>query len=408
MRALLTTWGSRGDVEPLVGLAVALRRLGAETVVCAPPDEEFVSLLARAGVPLVPLGPTVRSVVAGEKPPTSEDALRLASKLVTAAFDTLDAAGRGCDVLLANGMMAAAGARGAADRLGIPYVYACYHPRGLPPQDVHLETRSGTRPPQKETDKAKWEQGKQARDLYGAALNSHRAEKGLPPVDDLSDYVYTNRPWLAADATLCPAPLDRTDIDVVQTGAWVLPDERPLPDELVAFLDTGTPPVYVGFGSMAPHAPKDAARVAIEASRAHGRRVLLARGWAGLAPIDDVDDCFLVGEVNQQALFARVATVVHHGGAGTTTTATRSGTPQVVVPMIGDQPWWATRVAELGIGVAHEGATPTVDSLSAALTTTLSPRTRTRAAAVADTIRLDGATVAADLLLGVARAEGRP
>ncbi len=65
-------------------------------------------------------------------------------------------------------------------------------------------------------------------------------------------------------------------------------------------------------------------------------------------------------------------------------------------------------MAELGIGVAHEGATPTVDSLSAALTTTLSPRTRTRAAAVADTIRLDGATVAADLLLGVARAEGRP
>ncbi|MFI1066006.1 MULTISPECIES: glycosyltransferase [Streptomyces] len=148
--------------------------------------------------------------------------------------------------------------------------------------------------------------------------------------------------------------------------------------------------------------------MAIEASRAHGRRVLLARGWAGLAPIDDADDCFLVGEVNQQALFARVATVVHHGGAGTTTTATRSGTPQVVVPMIGDQPWWATRVAELGIGVAHEGATPTVDSLSAALTTALSPRTRTRAAAVADTIRVDGATVAADLLLGVARAEGRP
>ncbi|MGW7000601.1 glycosyltransferase, partial [Streptomyces virginiae] len=64
MRALLTTWGSRGDVEPLVGLAVALRRLGAETIVCAPPDEEFVTLLARAGVPLVPLGPTVRSVVA--------------------------------------------------------------------------------------------------------------------------------------------------------------------------------------------------------------------------------------------------------------------------------------------------------------------------------------------------------
>ena len=39
-------------------------------------------------------------------------------------------------------------------------------------------------------------------------------------------------------------------LDVVQTGAWILPDERPLPAELVAFLDAGEPPVYVGFGSM--------------------------------------------------------------------------------------------------------------------------------------------------------------
>ena len=95
-----------------------------------------------------------------------------------------------------------------------------------------------------------------------------------------------------------------------------------------------------------------------------------------------------------------MAAVVHHGGAGTTTTAARAGAPQVVVPQIADQPRWAARVAELGIGVAHEGSTPTVDSLSAALTTALTPETRARARAVAGTIRADGATVAAKLLLG--------
>ncbi|WP_435863265.1 glycosyltransferase [Streptomyces prunicolor] len=57
MRVLLTTWGSRGDVEPVAGLASRLLELGAEVRVAAPPDEEFVELLARAGVPLVPLGP---------------------------------------------------------------------------------------------------------------------------------------------------------------------------------------------------------------------------------------------------------------------------------------------------------------------------------------------------------------
>jgi vancomycin aglycone glucosyltransferase len=54
MRVLLSTYGSRGDVEPMVGLAVQSRALGAEVRVCAPPD--FAELLAGVGVPLVPTG----------------------------------------------------------------------------------------------------------------------------------------------------------------------------------------------------------------------------------------------------------------------------------------------------------------------------------------------------------------
>ena len=94
-----------------------------------------------------------------------------------------------------------------------------------------------------------------------------------------------------------------------------------------------------------------------------------------------------------------MAAVVHHGGAGTTTTAARAGAPQVVVPQAADQPYWAGRVADLGIGAAHDGPTPTFESLSAALETALTPETRARATAVAATIRTDGATVAAKLLL---------
>ncbi|MCC5580928.1 glycosyltransferase family 1 protein [Microtetraspora sp. AC03309] len=399
MRVLMSTWGSRGDVEPLAGLAVGLRELGAEVRVCAPPDEEFAALLTRVGVPLVPLGPTVRSVVAGTKPPTAEDAFRLAAELVAARFDTLTAAAEGCDALLATGLMPA-GARDVAEKLGIRYVFACLHIFGLPSRHFPPGRRPGTQSPEGETDnRVLWEQDAQrVNALYGEALNSHRTAIGLPPVDDVRDYVFADRPWLAADAMLCPSQ-GMTDLDIVQTGAWILSDDRPLPEGLEAFLEAGAPPVYVGLGSMAAYAPKDIARVAIEAIRAQGRRVLLARGWAGLAPIDDAEDCFVVGEVNQQALFGRVAAVVHHGGAGTTTTASRAGAPQVVVPQIADQPYWAGRVADLGIGVAHEGPTPTFESLSAALRTALTPETRARATAVAGTIRTDGATVAAKLLL---------
>ena len=54
MRVLLSTYGLRGDVGPMVGPAVRSRALGAEVRRCAPPD--FAEPLARVGVPLVATG----------------------------------------------------------------------------------------------------------------------------------------------------------------------------------------------------------------------------------------------------------------------------------------------------------------------------------------------------------------
>ncbi len=92
--------------------------------------------------------------------------------------------------------------------------------------------------------------------------------------------------------------------------------------------------------------------------------------------------------------------MVHHGGAGTTTTAARAGAPQVIVPQVADQLYWAGRVAALGIGAAHDGPVPTAGSLSAALGEVLTSPVRALASAVAGTVRADGAMVAAKLLLG--------
>jgi UDP:flavonoid glycosyltransferase YjiC (YdhE family) len=287
--------------------------------------------------------------------------------------------------------------RSVAEKLGVLYFYACHCPVYLPSPHYPPPPPLGEPPARDVTDnRALWDRNNQgAYKRFGGALNSQRAAIGLPPVENIYGYGYTNRPLLAGDPVLVPLP--PTDLDVVQTGAWVLPDERPLSAELEAFLAAGSPPVYVGFGSL--RAPVDVARVAVEAIRAQGRRVILSRGWADLALIDDGDDCFAVGEVNHQVLFGRVAAVVHHGGAGTTHVAARAGVPQIVVPQIADQPYFAGRVAELGIGVAHDGSTPTVESMSAALATVLGADIRVRAATVAGTIRTDGATVAAELLL---------
>jgi len=343
---------------------------------------------------MVPTGPSVRELVHVQKA-THKDAPALAAALVAGQFDLLDTS-RGCDAIVATGLMPAA-MRSIAELVGVPYRCVMFTPQVLPSPDYRPLPRPGKPFPEDETDnRVLWDlDAEKVNALYGPALNEHRKARGLAPVGNVRDHTFTRTPWLASDPVLSPLHA-HPGLDVVQTGAWIVPDERPLTPGLEAFLDSGEPPVYVGFGSVT--APERAAEVAIEAIRTHGRRVLIGSGWAGLTA--SAPDCLVIGEVNQQALFPRVAAVVHHGGAGTTTAAARAGAPQVVIPQIVDQPYWAGRVAHLGIGVAHPDPTPTVHSLTEALRLVLTPETRTRAIAVAGAIRIDGAATAAGALLG--------
>jgi vancomycin aglycone glucosyltransferase len=163
------------------------------------------------------------------------------------------------------------------------------------------------------------------------------------------------------------------------------------------FLEAGEPPVYFGFGSI--RAPEDLSKTMIATARALGRRAIVSRGWADLSLVDKEPDCLSIGEVNQQALFQRVAAVVHHGGAGTTTAATGAGAPQVVIPQHHDQFYFAQRVKDLGIGSAHPPVVPTTDSLRSALEHTLQYDVAARARSIATAVRPDGALAAAQRLV---------
>ena len=216
------------------------------------------------------------------------------------------------------------------------------------------------------------------------ASNANRARLSLAPVDDVIGHILTDRPWLAADATLAPVP-STPGMRVVQTGAWILPDSSALAAELEAFLDRGEPPVYLGFGSMP--AAEGTSRTLIDAARAVGRRVILSQGWADLGLVDNAPDCLAIGDVNQQALFPRVAAVVHHGGAGTTTAAARAGVAQVAVPMFGDQFYWGRRIRDLGIGAAVPAAGLSAQALGAALHEVLAPEVAARARSSQEKLR---------------------
>jgi vancomycin aglycone glucosyltransferase len=403
MRVLLSTIGSRGDVQPLVALASQLRALGQEVRLCVPPD--FRDWIESLGIPVTPIGPEVRNTAAASAPatpaPFSPDRRRqLAEATVATQFETIAAAAQGCDIIVGATALQIA-ARSVAEKMGIPYVFAAYCPNVLPsPHHAPpvLPPIPGQTPaPATADNRELWARdAERFNDLFGTALNSHRASIGLAPVSDARSHVFTDRPWLAADSTLGPWP-DPADPAVFQPGAWILPDERPLSRELEMFLETGEPPVYFGFGSV--RASQDLSKLMIHTARALGRRAIVSGGWADLSLVDNEPDCLAIGEANLQALFKRVAAVVHHGGAGTTTAAALAGVPQVVIPHVYDQHYWAQRIHHLGIGTAHAPGTPTTDSLTAALEHTLQPDVAARARSIATAVRRDGAQAAAQRLM---------
>ncbi|MCA2226247.1 glycosyltransferase [Nonomuraea aurantiaca] len=407
MRVVLVTYGSRGDVEPMTGLALRLRALGAEVRVCAPPD--FAELLDGIDVPLTPVAWPIRALATGAVPGKTRLS-DIAAELTAMAYEAVAGVAEGGAAVVATGSLpAVAGARAATEKLGVPYAFTSFSPSYLPSPHHAPRPWPGQEVPAEVTDnRALWDiHAGHMNALFGETINTHRASVGLPPVDGIRDHVFTDHPFLAADPVLGPWQ-ETPELHVAQTGAWIRPDERPLPAELEAFLAAGAEPVYVGFGSMPMRgaSAQDISRAVIQAVRTQGRRVLLGSGWADLSLIDDRDDCFVVGEVNQQELFGRVAAVVHHGGAGTTVTAARAGAPQVIVPQVADQPYWAGRVTELGIGTGHDGPTPTAESLSTALKIALAPETGARAAVVAPTVRTDGAERAAKLVLDMIDRDG--
>lgn len=106
MRVLLSTIGSRGDVQPLVAL----------------------------GLPITPIGPAVRSPAKTATPaalPTPEQRRQMIESAVAAQFETITPAAHGCNIIVGATALQIA-TPSIAGKLGVPYVFAAYYPAVLP------------------------------------------------------------------------------------------------------------------------------------------------------------------------------------------------------------------------------------------------------------------------------------
>ena len=192
MRVLLSTIGSRGDVQPMVALALQLTELGQEVRICAPPD--FSEWIGNLGIPFVPIGPEVRQTAvpspsAAPVSPTPEQIRQLMEDAIAGQFEAVTAAARGCDVLVA-GMALQFALHSVAEQMGVPYVYAAWCPITLPsPYHAPPPLPSRAQPPTdgKADNRTLWtEDAKRWNDHWASAINSHRARAGLAPVSDMA------------------------------------------------------------------------------------------------------------------------------------------------------------------------------------------------------------------------------
>ncbi|HYO85862.1 MAG TPA: glycosyltransferase [Dermatophilaceae bacterium] len=401
MRIGLLTAGTRGDVQPFIALALALRARGHQVVLAAPAGMR--DLVNDVGLPYTPIradGVGVAYTESGRRARGHPvETWRLFRHVVQPGIAAMlvDAAEAlaGCEVLAFH-PKAIAG-RHLAEAWQVPGWVVTIAPQIVP-------TAAFPAPGTIRADLGRLNRATYAVPaVLGFALRAQigawRSQLGLPPTWSPGVRMAGPRrlPVLHAHSRfLVPTPED-WDKDCHVTGFWTVAEagRGSLGLPLVDFLDSGPAPLVVGFGAMTPPDAHATARLIVEAARRVRRRVVLV----GLPEVDGAD-VISVANVSFRRLFPRAAATVHHGGAGTTAASLLAGIPMVLVPHALDQPFWAGRVQAAGVGASVPERALSASRLETALRLALRADVVGRAEQMGEWMRTErGAEQAASLIL---------
>lgn len=396
----LLAYGSRGDVEPFLALAQGLNHAGHQTRLAAP--GVFADLAAARDVAFVSLPGDPDHLVAelvqraGRRP---DRVVRVMSRFVfPLAVDVLQSALDVCrDVdVVVHSFLFTSGGHEVAVQMGIPDISAQLFPVFTPtaafPGVVAPDLPLGNayrRFSHRLIQQVFW-QGSQV--LYNRLRKTHTA---LPALSGwpIGSHLQPPVPVLYAHSPhVLPKPDDWPDWAHV-TGYWFEPDVRSpeIPDGLEAFLEAGSAPIYIGFGSVISRDAGRLMQIVLEALRRTGQRGVVLRKQQDEFQSGPHRNVFFLHSIRHDWLFPKMAAAVHHGGAGTTGASLRAGLPTLIVPFTNDQPFWGRQVQRLGVGPAS--ITPrrlTVERLAAAIERMLTDvEMRTRARVLGEKIRMD-------------------
>lgn len=347
----LVAIGTRGDVQPMVALALALRERGHQVRVGAPPD--FGPWITTQGLDFVPVGVDVQRYLT-DHPDLFSGAPRRAlaaarhffNQEIPAQARDMTPLCRWADVVAWGGL--AMVAQHVAESCRRPSLGVLYSPCVLP-SELHAPAAMPYHGLPTWLNRWLWRLSQWSTErIGGQPINRVRATLGLPPVELREHMFEQGRLLMAADAELFPHD-PNWPASVKSTSFIFHDDPQPLDPSLSEWLAEGPPPVWIGFGSMGGDHARRVEDLLLPAMTRLGMRYLIGSGWAGLGQGALPAGWRVVREAPHPRLFPRMAAVVHHGGSGTTANALRAGVPQLIVPLILDQHYHAHCLYKAGL-----------------------------------------------------------
>jgi UDP:flavonoid glycosyltransferase YjiC (YdhE family) len=362
MQVAIITIGTRGDIQPYIALGQGFQAAGYDVKLVT--FQAFESFVRDSGLDFAAVSGDLASLMTmdwtqaqierggksmGSLGRVAQDAEGLLVQLMTDCFQAC----QGTDALVGSVVGGLAG-QAVAQKLGVPYCSAYLQPFDrtsafpnsfslfpMPPRWLLVGKRAYNWTTNVFSARLFWL-------LFGKVLNRARLRAlHLPAFSRKQRYptLYGYSP------ALLPKPAN-WDERIAVTGYWFLDQGETWqpPCALEQFLARGVPPISIGFGSMAGRSAKKVLPLFLEAGSRSGQRVVLLAKSEDVEGLEMSENIFRIESVPHDWLFPRMAAVVHHGGAGTTGAALRAGVPQIVLPFIADQHFWAQRIAELGVG----------------------------------------------------------
>jgi UDP:flavonoid glycosyltransferase YjiC (YdhE family) len=359
MNIVIFAFGSRGDVQPCIALALGLQHAGHRVTLAA--GDNFEKWVCSYGLGFAKIGVDIQAMMQSPEGIAWVEASsfmqpahmrRLFKPVGTTLCQAMWNASENADLLISS-FTCDGPAMTIAKKRGIKWATLSLQP--LRP------TRNGAAtffaPLPKSESVVNWLVGKLSAQMlwrvFGDIHNDFRRELGFAPqtpnqfYEDVSQVVALN----GYSRHVVSKPKDWPS-NWHLTGYWFLDEPNWLPPpELVRFITSGEKPIYIGFGSATDSDAQATTQMIARAVASAKCRAIVFGGWAGLSSTQTNEDIyFLRSGVPHSWLFPLMAGAAHHGGAGTTAAAFRSGIPQFVVPHFAEQPYWGRRTHELGVG----------------------------------------------------------